>query len=429
MSEQLNQADANDATAQASATDTAFEGGATNIETGADASASSSETLAANETVSTNDPWAATEAPVDPWASSETSSDADPWSTGASDDAAANPWGETPDSSVSWLSDAAPAEAPTSFDWLNPFSEALIPLDEWARFGLDWIASTFRVFFKMISVPIELTLGNFEAWLMQVPATIMIVILGLVAWQLAGKRLGLATLVSCIVLGAIGVWEQSMVTFALVLTSVFFCLFLGLPLGILLASSERASSVARPIMDAMQTTPAFVYLVPIVMMFGIGNVSGVIVTIIFALPPIVRLTILGIRQVPVELIEAGHAFGADRFQMLFKVQLPLAAPTIMAGVNQTLMLALSMVVIASMISVGGLGQMVLQGMGRFDMGMATVGGTGIVIMAILMDRITQAMGKADRAKHIPWYKTGPLGLVSSLFESKGNAKSKHAQNH
>jgi len=170
----------------------------------------------------------------------------------------------------------------------------------------------------------------------------------------------------------------------------------------------------RPILDAMQTTPAFVYLVPVVMLFGIGNVPGVIVTIIFALAPLVRLTNLGIRQVRPDLIEAARAYGASPWQMLVKLQLPLAMPSIMAGVNQSLMLSLSMVVIASMIAVGGLGQMVLRGIGRLDMGLATVGGLGIVLLAISLDRITQAMGQPTRgARH--WWHTGPAGMVWRLL--------------
>ncbi len=173
--------------------------------------------------------------------------------------------------------------------------------------------------------------------------------------------------------------------------------------------SKPASQIIRPLLDAMQTTPAFVYLVPIVMLFGIGNVPGIVVTIIFALPPIIRLTILGIRQVPDDLIEAAESFGASRNQLLFKVQLPLAAPTIMAGVNQTLMLSPSMVVIASMIAVGGLGQMVLRGIGRLDMGLAAVGGTGIVILAIILDRLTQSLGEKACIKKIP------LGITRGLL--------------
>ncbi|WP_435336063.1 glycine betaine/L-proline ABC transporter permease ProW, partial [Pseudomonas aeruginosa] len=235
-------------------------------------------------------------------------------------------------------------------------------------------------------------------------------------WQISGVGMGVATLVSLIAIGAIGAWSQAMVTLALVLTALLFCIVIGLPLGIWLARSPRAAKIIRPLLDAMQTTPAFVYLVPIVMLFGIGNVPGVVVTIIFALPPIIRLTILGINQVPADLIEASRSFGASPRQMLFKVQLPLAMPTIMAGVNQTLMLALSMVVIASMIAVGGLGQMVLRGIGRLDMGLATVGGVGIVILAIILDRLTQAVGRDSRSRgNRRWYTTGPVGLLTRPF--------------
>ena len=223
------------------------------------------------------------------------------------------------------------------------------------------------------------------------------------------------SLISLIVVGAIGAWEEAMVTLALVLTSVFFCMVIGLPTGVWLARNDRAATTMRPVLDAMQTTPAFVYLVPIVMLFGIGNVPGVVVTIIFALPPLIRLTNLGIRQVPPDLVEASRSFGASPRQLLYKVQLPLAMPTIMAGVNQTLMLALSMVVIASMIAVGGLGQMVLRGIGRLDMGLATIGGLGIVLLAIILDRLTQSLGQDSRSRGTRhWYDRGPAALIRKL---------------
>jgi glycine betaine/proline transport system permease protein len=250
----------------------------------------------------------------------------------------------------------------------------------------------------------------------------MVLLLFIIVWQLAGSRMGIASAISLIFIGLIGAWDQAMVTLALVLTSVFFCVLIGLPLGIWLARSKSASNIIRPLLDAMQTTPAFVYLVPIVMLFGIGNVPGVVVTIIFALPPIVRLTMLGIQQVPEELIEAGHAFGASPKQMLYRIQLPLAMPTIMAGVNQTLMLSLSMVVIASMIAVGGLGQMVLRGIGRLDMGLAAVGGVGIVILAILLDRVTQTLGSQARDTTQRWYHQGPASYLFRLF-SKSDKQS------
>jgi glycine betaine/proline transport system permease protein len=244
----------------------------------------------------------------------------------------------------------------------------------------------------------------------------VVIVMGLLAWEAGGRRLGIGAVISLIVVGLIGARAEAMVTLALVLTSVFFCLVIGLPTGIWLARSDRAAAAVRPALDAMQTTPAFVYLVPVVMLFGIDNVPGVVVTIIFALPPLIRLTNLGIRQVPADLVEAARSFGASKRQLLFKVQLPLAMPTIMAGVNQTLMLALSMVVIASMIAVGGLGQMVLRGIGRLDMGLATIGGVGIVLLAIILDRMTQAVGQSDRDKPTRhWYEAGPVGLVRGLF--------------
>lgn len=213
-----------------------------------------------------------------------------------------------------------------------------------------------------------------------------------------------------------------MVTLAIVLTCVVFCSLIGIPLGIAAARNDRFWMVLRPFLDLMQTIPSFVYLVPIVMLFSIGNVSGVIVTFIYALPPVVRLTNLGIRQVRPDMVEAARAFGASRRQTLYKVELPLALPTIMAGVNQTIMMALSMVVVASMISVTGLGQMVLRGIGRLDMGLATVGGLGIVFLAIVIDRVSQSLGTTARDRgHRKWYKTGPVGALRSVIV-KGKGK-------
>ncbi|EEX39928.1 MULTISPECIES: glycine betaine/L-proline ABC transporter permease ProW [Vibrio] len=339
---------------------------------------------------------------ADPWgAATQAATTTDPWSTGTS--AAA---------SSDWLTAAAPADTP--FDWMHPFQDAILPFDSWVETALNWLVTHGRPLFQAIRVPIDFILSSFQTALVSTPAPIMLLILFLIAWQLAGSRMGIASFLSLMVIGLIGAWDQAMVTLALVMTSVFFCLLIGMPLGIWLARSDTAAKIVRPILDAMQTTPAFVYLVPIVMLFGIGNVPGVVVTIIFALPPIVRLTILGIQQVPEELIEAGHAFGASPKQMLYRIQLPLAMPTIMAGVNQTLMLSLSMVVIASMIAVGGLGQMVLRGIGRLDMGLAAVGGLGIVILAILLDRITQTIGANSRDKKTHWYEKGPASLAYQL---------------
>ncbi|GAJ70603.1 LOW QUALITY PROTEIN: L-proline glycine betaine ABC transport system permease protein ProW [Vibrio sp. JCM 18904] len=338
----------------------------------------------------------------------------DPWSNTAP--AQDDPWSQGTEAAPSndWLNSETVEQAP--FDIMNPFQDAVLPLDSWVESGLNWLVEHGRPVFQAIRVPIDFILTSFETALVSTPAPIMVLILFLLAWQFSNVKLGFSTLVSLVFIGLIGAWSQAMTTLALVLTAVFFCLLIGLPMGgDMLARSQTAAKFVRPILDAMQTTPAFVYLVPIVMLFGIGNVPGVVVTIIFALPPVVRLTILGIQQVPEELIEAGHSFGANKKQMLYRIQLPLALPTIMAGVNQTLMLSLSMVVIASMIAVGGLGQMVLRGIGRLDMGLAAVGGLGIVILAILLDRITQVLGGVNAGNtKLRWYHTGPVSYLLKL---------------
>ena len=302
---------------------------------------------------------------------------------------------------------------------LDPFKETVIPLDPWVDQGIRWLVDNYRPFFQSIKWPIDQMLNGFDWALNAVPPTVMVLIFALVAWQVAGGRLAFGIAASLVFVGLIGVWSQTMTTLSIVLTALVICLLFGIPLGILAARNDRFQAAIRPVLDGMQTIPAFVYLVPVVMLFGIGNVPGVIVTIIFAIPPVIRLTNLGIRQVPADVVEATLAFGARPVQLLRKVQLPLAMPTIMAGVNQTLMMALSMVVVASMIAVGGLGQMVLRGIGRLDMGLATVGGLGIVLLAIVLDRITQAVGE-ERSKRgrLPWYQQGPAGVILRVFGSE-----------
>ncbi len=385
-----------------------------------------------SSTPADSNPWATdaatSAAPVATDSATQTlSAAADPWGASmaegsraagsASHEVASQAVQSTATQSTDWLN-SAPAAAPEHFSLMDPFHNTWVPLDSWVTQGIDWVVLHFRPLFQGIRVPVDFILSGFQHLLLGMPAPIAILVFALIAWQFSTLGMGVVTLVSLIAIGAIGAWSQAMVTLALVLTSLFFCILIGLPLGIWLARSNNAARIIRPLLDAMQTTPAFVYLVPIVMLFGIGNVPGVVVTIIFALPPIVRLTILGIKQVPADLIEAAESFGANPRQMLFKVQLPLAMPTIMAGVNQTLMLALSMVVIASMIAVGGLGQMVLRGIGRLDMGLAAVGGVGIVILAIILDRLTQSLGRDRRSKGVGrWYTTGPIGLITKPFRN------------
>lgn len=384
------------------------------------------------------DPWAtptspATEAPAatdaapaaDPWgaaggspATESAAPQGDAWSTGADASAGSSDWLATPATPADGL-----AGTPDGFS-LSQLWDGSLPVESWINQGLAWTVEHFRPFFQTVRGPIDATLSGVEGLLQSVPTLAMIALLGLLAWQFAGRAIAIGAVISLMLVAMLGIWPEAMVTLSLVLTSLAFCLVLGLPLGILLASSDRANRIARPVLDAMQTTPAFVYLVPVVMLFGIGNVPGVIVTIVFALPPLVRLTTLGIRQVRPDLIEAARAYGASPWQLLTKVQLPLAMPSIMAGINQALMLSLSMVVIASMIAVGGLGQMVLRGIGRLDMGLATVGGLGIVLLAITLDRITQAMGQArrDNGKGVRhWWQTGPAGLVVRALPRKPQA--------
>ncbi len=306
------------------------------------------------------------------------------------------------------------------FDIFHPFDDEVIPFGDWVNTGIDFVVASSRDFFMAAKMPIEVILNFIESFLLSLSPYIVILFFVLLALQFSTKKLAFGTLVSFVLVGLIGVWNESMITLALVFTAVLFSLLVGIPMGIWSARSDRVNGIIKPILDAMQTTPAFVYLIPIVMLFGIGNVPGVIVTIIFALPPLVRLTNLGIRQVPEDLIEASRSFGASERQMLFKVQIPVAMPTIMAGINQTLMLALSMVVIASMIAVGGLGQMVLRGIGRLDVGLAAQGGLGIVLLAVILDRLTQAMGSKNKEDKNRWFQKGPIGMIYKFKQKKEN---------
>ncbi|WP_319542967.1 proline/glycine betaine ABC transporter permease [uncultured Pseudodesulfovibrio sp.] len=273
------------------------------------------------------------------------------------------------------------------------FEETIIPLDKWVTVFIEWLVDNHREFFQTLKWPVEQMLNGFEHGLNMLHPSIIIVAVCLVAWRFSGKRLAVFSLVAMFTVGFLGLWEDTMITLAMVLSSVIICALIGVPLGIMAGRSDRFEFALRPVLDAMQTTPAFVYLVPIVMLFSVGNVAGVLATIIFALPPIIRLTSLGIRQVHPELVEAAQAFGATRWQVLVKVQIPLAMSTILAGLNQTIMMALSMVVIAALIGAGGLGSPVILGLNTLDIGRAVVGGVGIVLMAIVLDRITQSMAQ------------------------------------
>jgi len=273
------------------------------------------------------------------------------------------------------------------------FEDKIIPLDSWVSQLVDWLVENYRDFFQSLKWPVEQTLNGLDIGLNWVHPLIIIAIISFAAYRFSGKGLAIFSVVTLFLIGLLGLWEDTMTTLAMVLSSVVFCALAGIPIGIWAGRSDRFETGLRPVLDAMQTTPAFVYLVPIVMLFSVGNVAGVLATIVFALPPVIRLTSLGIRQVHPELVEAAQAFGATRWQVLHRVQIPLAMPTIMAGLNQTIMMALSMVVIAALIGAGGLGSPVILGLNTLDIGQAVTGGLGIVLIAIILDRITQGMAQ------------------------------------
>jgi len=222
---------------------------------------------------------------------------------------------------------------------------------------------------------------------------ITLAIMGL-AW-LASRRIGFSVIIGAMlcVIGLIGLWDAAMQTLSLMIVAVLMSVIIGIPVGILMASFKWLRNIMLPVLDVMQTMPSFVYLIPVVMLFNLGKIAAIIATVIYAVPPVIRLTDLGIRLVDSEVLEASRAFGANRMKQLFGVQLPLAMPNIMAGINQTTMMALAMVVIASMIGVRGLGYEVLQGINRLQVGRGLLAGLGIVILAIIFDRITQAFGQ------------------------------------
>src|SRR5690625_3009732 len=308
-------------------------------------------------------------------------------------------------------------------DWLDPFSSINLGIGRHADGIKQWAISN-RDVIQPIKAFFDAMIKWIESSLHALPPMVMLALLVLIAWQAAGRRVALIVAICLFGLGLLApaAWPLAMTTLAIVLSAVIICVIIGLPLGILAGKSDHFEAAIRPVLDTMQTIPAFVYLVPVVMLVGIGNVSGVIVTIIFALAPLIRLTSLGIRGVDPSVVEAARAFGARPSQIMFKVELPLATPTILAGLNQTIMLSLSMVVIASMISVKGLGNEVLRAMGRLDAGKAIVGGLGIVILAVVLGRITQGLGRSGRERgHRHWWQSGPIGLLLRLFHRRRNS--------
>ena len=279
--------------------------------------------------------------------------------------------------------------------WSHPIAFRVDAFVDWLTTNMDWLFDGFSNAILQLLVWIE----DFLLWVPW-PATMLAVFL--LSWRASGLALAVFAAVALLGIGLMGrlpdnpdtLWEASMTTLALIIVSVLISLVAGIPAGILGAQSRWVDNLSRPLLDGAQTMPSFVYLVPALLFFGLGPVPAAIATVIYAVPPVIRLTNLGIRQVSPETVEAARSFGATRMQLLVKVQIPMATPTIMAGVNQTTMLALSMVVIASLVGAGGLGEVVLRALGRQEPGNALIGGLAIIILAVITDRITQALGKA-----------------------------------
>ncbi|MBN0040985.1 ABC transporter permease subunit [Cellulosimicrobium cellulans] len=267
-----------------------------------------------------------------------------------------------------------------------------IPLGEWVDTFVDWMTTTFRPLFRFVKDVLVGIYDGLDAVLSSPPFWVVALALAALALLSKGWKLALGSLVGFVVIAGVDQWDNAMDTLALVLLSAVLALVVAIPLGVWAARNDRVSAVVRPVLDFMQTMPAFVYLIPTVVIFLTGPVPGIIATIIFAMAPGVRFTELGIRQVDSEVVEAGHAFGSTPGRILRQIQLPLALPTIMAGVNQVIMLSLSMVVIAGMVGAGGLGNDVVAALSSIDIALGFEAGLSVVILAMFLDRVTAGLG-------------------------------------
>ncbi len=265
-----------------------------------------------------------------------------------------------------------------------------IPLRTWTNDAVSALVVNFGDVFAAITAALLQLLIRVERFLVALPWWLVVLLVAVLVWHATGRRIvsGVVLAGLMVLVGTFGLWSQMMTTLAIMLVATVFTIVIGIPIGVAMARSDRLKTGLQPVLDAMQTLPSFVYLVPVVMFFGLGNVAAIIATFVYAVPPVIRLTDLGLRLVDREVIEAADAFGASERQAMFWVRLPLAVPTIMAGINQTIMMALAMVVVASMIGARGLGQEVLRGLQRGDVGLGLEAGLAIVFLAIVMDRIT-----------------------------------------
>ncbi|WP_044875100.1 proline/glycine betaine ABC transporter permease [Pseudomonas sp. LFM046] len=269
----------------------------------------------------------------------------------------------------------------------------------WVNAWVDTLVTQYGAAFRQVSDSLLWSVVQLESALRALPWWLFLLLVGALAWHATRRAFRALMIVGLLFLvGAMGLWDKLMQTVALMLVATLIAVMIGIPLGILAARSDRLRAVLMPLLDVMQTLPSFVYLIPVLMLFGLGKVPAIFATVIYAVPPLIRLTDLGIRQVDAEVLEATDAFGASHWQRLLGVQLPLALPSIMAGINQTVMMALSMVVIASMIGARGLGEEVLIGIQTLNVGKGLEAGLAIVILAVAIDRITQAYGRSERVQ-------------------------------
>ncbi|RMI03766.1 ABC transporter permease [Cellulomonas triticagri] len=271
-----------------------------------------------------------------------------------------------------------------------------LPLGSWVSDAISWITSTFRGLFAAIKSVLEGAYDGLDTVLGGPPFWFIAVALALIALFAKGWKLAVGSLVGFVVIAGVGQWGNAMDSLSLVILASVIALLLAVPLGIWAARNDRVSQAIRPVLDFMQTMPAFVYLIPTVVIFRVGVVPGIVATVIFAMAPGVRFTELGLRQVDREVVEAGHAFGSSEGRILRQIQLPLAMPTIMAGVNQVIMLALSMVVISGMVGAGGLGGDVVQALNRVNVSLGFEAGLAVVILAMFLDRVTSALGTRSK---------------------------------
>lgn len=278
-------------------------------------------------------------------------------------------------------------------DGLLPY----VPVGKGFEAVVDWTTEHMEPFFDGIAGLVEALVDPLDDLLNAPPAIVMVLLFAALGWWLRSWKFGIGTAIGLGVVAGMPYWEQTMSTLALVLVASGLSLLMAVPLGILIAENPRISALARPVLDLMQTLPAFVYLIPAIFYFGVGAVPGVLATVVFSMPPGVRLTELGLRQIDREVIEAGEAFGASPWAVLLRTKLPLALPTIMQGVNQVIMLALSMVVIAGMVGAGGLGEVIMTALARIQVGRGFEGGIAVVILAVVLDRLTDSIGARTKS--------------------------------